>query len=219
MTSSILYGCETWWSDSISLFNSTILTSLKVLLGVRTQTCTEAVHIECDIANARAIIQGRQIKFVNKYFANDSILSELIDQATELHTPMANYINKLVKNTQDPSTECLTAFKQKVRSSEKSKLKTYVSINPDLSHHPIYSKHTPVPEFHRVTTTRTRLSSHRLRIETGRWNRTPREERICTCGSIQDERHVLLECVRSAQIRSNYNSLDFSSLYSLFSSF
>ena len=46
--------------------------------------------------------------------------------------------------------------------------------------------------------TRLRLSSHKLFIESGRWNRpqpTPREERKCTiCNILEDEFHLLLEC-------------------------
>ena len=40
-----------------------------------------------------------------------------------------------------------------------------------------------------------RLGSHNLPIETGRWARKVREERICTdCGVLGDERHVLYSC-------------------------
>ena len=43
-----------------------------------------------------------------------------------------------------------------------------------------------------------RLSSHRLHIESGRWNRphpTPRVNRICsTCNILEDEYHFIFEC-------------------------
>lgn len=43
-----------------------------------------------------------------------------------------------------------------------------------------------------------RLSSHRLFIESGRWNRPqpiPREERKCSfCDKLEDEYHFLFEC-------------------------
>ena len=43
-----------------------------------------------------------------------------------------------------------------------------------------------------------RLSSHRLHIESGRWNRphpTPRENRLCsTCNTLEDEFHFIFEC-------------------------
>ena len=38
----------------------------------------------------------------------------------------------------------------------------------------------------------------KLRIETGRWERLAREERVCDCGcgEVGDERHVMMECDR-----------------------
>jgi len=45
--------------------------------------------------------------------------------------------------------------------------------------------------------TEMRSGTHCLRIETGRWEKEPLEERICkvcVCGPIEDELHVLLDC-------------------------
>ena len=50
---------------------------------------------------------------------------------------------------------------------------------------------------HRKAITKIRTSSHRLRIETGRWNNMQREQRICeNCAleKIDDENHFLFEC-------------------------
>ena len=53
-----------------------------------------------------------------------------------------------------------------------------------------------MPDYLRITFTRFRLSSHRLRIEVGRWSRTPRDQRLCFCGTgVQDEFH-LFQCPR-----------------------
>ena len=50
----------------------------------------------------------------------------------------------------------------------------------------------------RVALSKLRMSSHRLMIEAGRWNRphrTPRGQRICTvCNQLEDEYHFLFEC-------------------------
>ena len=59
----------------------------------------------------------------------------------------------------------------------------------------MYSPAALIPEFQRIAFTRMRLSSHRLRIETGRWSRIARQDRLCVCGKdIQTEEHVLLRC-------------------------
>ena len=58
-----------------------------------------------------------------------------------------------------------------------------------------------MPEHIRVAFTRLRLSAHRLRIETGRWARLPPNERLCSCGHIQDEPHVNQLCPLVQHIR------------------
>ena len=59
--------------------------------------------------------------------------------------------------------------------------------------------------------------SHNLRIETGRWSRTPTEMRLCECGenAVQNEEHVLLQCSLSNACRERYDILNFSSLSNL----
>jgi len=42
-----------------------------------------------------------------------------------------------------------------------------------------------------------RISSHKLRIETGRYDKIPRDERLCSlcnCNKTEDETHFLLDC-------------------------
>ena len=60
----------------------------------------------------------------------------------------------------------------------------------------------------RMSVSKLRLSSHRLSIETGRWNRpqsTPLNERICTvCTLLEDAYHFLLECTLYNELRVRY---------------
>ncbi len=87
---------------------------------------------------------------------------------------------------------------------------TYRDINSDLSVHPMYQPNHYICELHRIATTRPRFSSHRLRIETGRWSRIPREERLCSCGeNNQTESHVLLQCPQTALLRLEHNNYYF----------
>ena len=62
----------------------------------------------------------------------------------------------------------------------------------------------------RANTTRLRISAHRLEIELGRYNKTPREDRICTWCSIifsahtvENEEHLLNHCDVNAVARRN----------------
>ncbi len=67
-----------------------------------------------------------------------------------------------------------------------------------------YLKDITVMKF-RTAFARLKVSSHRLAIESGRWNRTPVNNRICeVCARLEDEYHFILECVMYADIRIKY---------------
>ena len=59
----------------------------------------------------------------------------------------------------------------------------------------------------RVAFTRLRLSSHRLKVEVGRWARIPHDQRMCQCGlEVQTEQHVLTNWHLVDEIRSSYSN-------------
>ena len=104
--------------------------------------------------------------------------------------------------------------------SNSSRCEVYKYMNPSLSVHPVYRVRHNINEFHRLSFTRSRVSGHNLGIETGRWNRRgrgriPVEERLCECGSVQTEQHVIQDCPKSLQIRDTYH---FDCMEDLFSS-
>ena len=62
-----------------------------------------------------------------------------------------------------------------------------------------------IPCKYRIAWTRLIVSSHRLRVETGRWERpvVQYESRLChVCHKLDDEYHFLLECDRYAELRA-----------------
>ena len=65
--------------------------------------------------------------------------------------------------------------------------------------------------------TRLRVTSHSLKFEKGKWSRVTRINRVCQCDrrSVQDERHVLLECPLSEHVRLQYQMLPLESMSSL----
>ena len=103
------------------------------------------------------------------------------------------YIKSLIDNSLDPLPP----------PKKGTKAVTYRTINSDLGGAAVYkSEEHAVPEYTRISFTRMRLSSHRLRIETGRWARVKREDRTCRCGEdVQDERHVLQFCSLADEVR------------------
>ena len=59
----------------------------------------------------------------------------------------------------------------------------------------------------RRTLTKLQISNHKLMIELGRYNNTPRENRlcpVCDCNQIEDEIHFLFYCSKNATIRDNF---------------
>ena len=61
----------------------------------------------------------------------------------------------------------------------------------------------------RKTLVKLRISSHKLRIETGRYDNIPRDERLCNlcnCNRIEDETHFLLDCPSFSSTRDMFLS-------------
>ena len=92
-----------------------------------------------------------------------------------------------------------------IYSESLSDVRTFIREKacPDIHYkYYIYSKINPelLPSPFLVSTigdpiTRFRCGSHFLPIETGRWSRTPREQRLCTtCGFLGDKYHFLFNC-------------------------
>ena len=53
--------------------------------------------------------------------------------------------------------------------------------------------------------------SHSLRVEVGRWSRSPRQERGCPCNntSVQTEQHVMIQWDLSQLCQDRYPMLNF----------
>ena len=105
-------------------------------------------------------------------------------------------------------------MKAKVRQSDSSRRETYLLFKPELITHRI-SAESNVSESDRIAFSRIRLGSHYLKIETGRWSRIERARRLCQCGQIQTEEHVLLHCPLTLFTRARYSQRWFSSLSAL----
>ena len=137
------------------------------------------------------------------------------------NTPGYRFLQKLTRDS--PDVESLEICVNKIRNKALTftKFITYrTELNPELNNHAVYGKATYIPDYLRVSFTRLRLMSHRLKVETGRWSRTERSRRVCQCDrtSVQDESHVLLTCRISARLRDEFRMLSFTSIGSLFES-
>ena len=94
-----------------------------------------------------------------------------------------------------------------------------MDINPDGSLHYVYTAKHIIKETHRTSFTKFIVSGHALACEMGRWNRRgrgrlPLEERVCQCGAVQTERHVVKHCPFTQHIRDTYGFINLEELLS-----
>ena len=111
-------------------------------------------------------------------------------------TYMKHYINldRKSENPNDIYKAALSEIKETISTKSQQPNKhyrfhIYHELNPDLLPTPFLNS------IHSDSITRFRLGSHNLPIETGRWSRIKREDRLCrVCSVLGDERHFLFDC-------------------------
>ena len=217
--SSILYGCENWLNMSLKPVEMVYLKAIKALLGVRITTSNSLCIVESGFKPLNGLVKERQKKFFTKMTTlcadiQDDPFMHSMKITEDLNNSMWRYIDNTIRGDNFVESE-VQELKEQILNAPptKSKFQMYKRLNPNLEVHSLYSKNAPVvPDYLRITFTRFRLCSHRLRVELGRWSRTPREERICGCGEgIQDEFHIF-QCPLTKDIFSSdqitYNSPD-----------
>ena len=200
--SSILYGCESWLKISLKPVQTMYLKAVRSLLGVRATIPTNLCLIEGGLKPLESLVKARQNKFFKKMITSraemiDDPLMHAISITREHNKPMWSYIQNVLNGDADHFVDAETkTMKDDVQNAPPSgtRFRTYFSLNPTLEVHPIYTDCSmTIPDYLRISFTRFRLSSHMLRVETGRWSRTPRDERLCQCGTdIQNEQHLFV---------------------------
>ena len=210
---SLLYGCESWLEEKVSPdLEQLYMKGVKSLLGVRPTTSTDIVLLESGYPSLRALIKSRQKTFFEKMIKErenmvDDPFMHVLRLTMARNTKMAAYITSLTTCADFIEADRRERI-DRVQSSTRTKSATYTSINPSFEIHPIYQQGgeaVAVDDYLRIAFTRLRTSSHRLKIETGRWSRIPRERRLCQCGEdVQTEEHVLAHCELTRGIREKY---------------
>ena len=214
--SSLLYSCESWFSDSVGKLSSLYLSAIKMVLGVRNSCPSDAVLIESGYPRLQALIKEKQFKFYRKLTSSrchldDDPFMHLLSVGRLNGTPSARYIDNILSFTATSFTVYdMEDMKTQLKCKTGSKFITYCKLNANLSKHEIYSC-SDIAEPYRIAFTRLRTGSHRLRVETGRWCRMPREARVCRCddASVQDERHIIESCSLLGELRLAYENIDF----------
>ena len=220
VVSSVFYGCETWLLNNTKQATGMYNKMIRCLLGVRVNTSTKLCLIESGKQPAKHVINKRMRSFLSKKLQNRD-MDEPFQIAFEICKAANSKGFKFLQKVLDGrnSVDSLEKTEIEVRNKlNATKFQTYCTeLNPNLEVHEVYRKSDYVPDYLRVYFTRLRLMSHNLKIETGRWSRLQREDRVCQCDrvNVQDEKHVLLDCPMTAQIRQRYQILPFESINSL----
>ena len=215
LLSAILYNCESWGDADLKPLEEKYNQALKYMLGIRKTTCNEFPYIELGLSTLESEIHRRQLKFYKDcWFQKDLPMQRyIIRKALDNNCTFINHyvkLNEKYENPEDVTKQSLQNLKEIVRRKAQenhSKYKTYLSINPSLSKPSFYDRY--VPSYKLASTTQLRLVSHNLEIEKGRHNNKLKEERLCKCGSIEDEEHFISNCNRYAHVREKFNELSF----------
>lgn len=208
LMSALLYSAEAWLAKDIAHIETAYMTLVKTLLGVRKTTANAICRVELGIPTLSAKVRKIQKDFFARIIPQrtdmpDDPFNHVWVLCNNSNTKAAIYIRELLEE-EDPIISDRTKTREKLKNvkEEATKLHTYSHIiNPTLVRHPVYSTTCNLFERDRIIFTRLRTSSHNLRIETGRWSRTPRNRRLCLCGEIQTESHILIDCPHTETLR------------------
>ena len=214
---SLLYSCEAW--GDISFVAEKLLkterAAIKRCLGVKKGTTSDLIYIETNRSDVVATIKDRQHKFfikIEKLQPGEALVREIWNLCevptgsnNTQYTNLKNYYKNLSVNNKSVNME---RRRQQILNSTNTMCIQYYQLT-NLEHSCILYNST-MNDTHRVIITRWRLSSHKLKIETGRYTkpRTSRENRLCTvCQEIEDEHHAIFICKAHFWIREENKEL------------
>ena len=209
IVSSLLYGCESWLSSNLKDIEKMYIGAIKALLGVRETTRTDTTLIETGMPSLKQLVSKRTSTFMKKELSAertlDTPLIKIFKICEAKRTGGFLFLSRAIDPTANNETSVIETFQNRTSS----KATTYKTINPDLSLHTVYTSSDYINERERLVFTRFRLSSHHLKVETGRWARIEAANRVCDCGNgIQDESHVLFVCPKTESVREKFGVRD-----------
>ena len=208
IVSSLLYGCESWLTDNVKDVERMYIGAVKSLLSVRQTTRSDTILIESGLPTIAEQIRKRTAAFAKKELLNDHREETPLMKIYGICGLKQTRGYRFIRDTMNPLEiqQPRVPLSQAFLSERGSKAQTYKMLNTELKVHPVYTSKNYINERARIAFTRLRLSSHSLKVETGRWSRIAREERLCRCGGeVEDEEHVLLRCPETNFAREKFH--------------
>ena len=103
LNSAIFYSCETWLTPDLKAAESTYMSTLKQLIGVRASTCNDIVLVETGMVNANNYIKTRQGRFLSRLRSRDdfqdSYIGNTIAMSIQQRAPSGRILQKLLDVT------------------------------------------------------------------------------------------------------------------------
>ena len=200
--STLLYNCETWGPHVPEGLEEVYHKMLRVAMGVRANCPTLPMLIESSCLPLRCLIQMRQFNFFQRFkdslqpnSCRQSVFNDLLKNSTDF---LQHYVDLETRYADSNSIEKhhMEVVRNKIKACANNKEKhykywIYLENNPELIMSPFLNRIDSVGK----SITKFRLGSHNLAIETGRWCRRKREDRLCnTCNLLGDENHAVFSC-------------------------
>ena len=163
-------------------------------------TCSEFLYIELGVYSIKTQVLVKQWKFWKKVLelSDEDPLGYVVELARRKKLKEIKHYENLITKYADVNEikrkfeeEVKTTIKQKAEKG-RSKYVTYLEVNPHLETPTVYEKINHHKDVSMIS--KLRVSSHNLKIEMGRRTATPRNERKCHCGDVEDEQHFLVSC-------------------------
>ena len=167
LLSSVLNGCETWMFNNFTCINSLYMKVIKAMLSVRNTTCNDVSLLESGMPTLSTRVQQKRACYLQKLIPSlkeDDPLAKVMQIVRRANTASYRLIQVALNIEETRIREKgLDKLKAEIESNTtSSKRKSYVSMNPRMEVHPVYLS-SDVEEYKRISFTRFRLSSHRLK--------------------------------------------------------
>ena len=188
--SGLLFNCETRGNGNLQKLEVRYRKMWTSILGVRVTTCNDFIYIELGQCSIETQVRMQQFNFWKrvKTLNKDEPLQRLRNHAKEQNINISQCYDELLTNY-DNVNEIKEEFFEKIKCSITRKAESgqsryimYNKVNPSMQIPNIYN-HIKIQEDVRMIA-ELRTGSNKLKVETGRHSRIPREYRLCTGGQI-----------------------------------
>ena len=200
--SALLYNCETWGPQIPEGLEQIYYKMLRAALGVRNNCPSLIVLIESGCFTLQCLIRSRQLKFFRRFklslqqnSTRSAVFEKLLSEQTNF---LRHYVELDARYASSKmlKLQSMDEVRQKIKDlgsdiDNHYKYWIYMQMNPNLVKSPFLDRIDIIGK----CITKFRAGSHNLKIETGRWCRTARVDRLCAnCNELGDELHAIYRC-------------------------